>query len=278
MLPVDKLSSSRPLPENIKLTHKYKQIVLSIKELGIIEPVAICILDSGKHLKILDGHLRVEAFKDLGMKEVPCIISADEESYTYNKHVNRLSVIQEQRMLQIAVASGVPEDMLISILGISRSTLTARFRLLDGVCEEVIALLAEKQVPRSFFHVLKKMKPSRQIDAVNIMLSLNNLTRKFALSLLHATPENQLVDDKKLDIDKRDHKANLERLEREMAAVQIETEKLSEDYAANTLKLVIIKGHIGKLLNNARVLHWLMDHNQDFLLQLRKISEIHSLH
>lgn len=276
-MPVEALMSSKPLPVNVKISHKYKQIVLSVKELGLVEPVVVCFQDSGKVIKILDGHLRIEALKELNMPTAPCIISPDEESYTYNKHVNRLSVIQEQKMLRIAVEAGVPVEMLSAALGITPTILNARFRLLDGICDEVVVLLADKHVPRALFEVLKKMKPTRQLEVINIMTTLNKFTRKFALSLLQGTPTEQLVNDKKSKMEQRDHKASIERLEREMAAVQIDTEKLSDDYGGNNLKLVIIKSHITKILDNARVLHWLMDNSPEYLSQLKKISEIRSL-
>ncbi|QHM74228.1 hypothetical protein C7M52_00151 [Mixta theicola] len=276
-IPVESLTPSKQLPVNVKLSQKYKQIVLSVKELGLVEPVAVCFQDSGKVIKILDGHLRVEALKELFIPTVPCIISPDEEAYTYNKHVNRLSVIQEQKMLRIAVEAGVPVEMLSAALGITPTILSARFRLLDGISEEAVVLLSDKHVPRALFEVLKKMKPARQLEVINIMSTLNNYTRRFALSLLQGTPTEQLVKNKNSRIDTRDHKASIERLEREMAAVQIDTEKLSDDYGCNNLKLVIIKTHIKKLLDNAKVLHWLMDNNPEYLSQLKKISEIRSL-
>ncbi|HDH0709074.1 TPA: ParB N-terminal domain-containing protein [Klebsiella aerogenes] len=276
-VPVEALMSSKQLPVNVKLSQKYKQIVLSVKEFGLVEPAVICFQDSGKVIKILDGHLRVEALKELNIPTVPCIISPDEEAYTYNKHVNRLSVIQEQKMLRIAVEAGVPVEMLSAALGITPSILSARFRLLDGICEEVVVLLADKHVPRALFEVLKKMKPVRQLEVINIMTTLNNFTRRLALSLLQGTPSEQLVNNKSSKIEERDHRASIERLEREMAAVQIDTEKLSDDYGGNNLKLVIIKSHITKILDNAKVLHWLMDNNPEYLSQLKKLSEIRSL-
>jgi len=276
-IPVDVLAPSKQLPANVKISQKYKQIVLSVRALGLVEPVVICFKDSGKIIKILDGHLRVEALRELNIPTASCIISPDEESYTYNKHVNRLSVIQEQKMLRKAVEAGVPSEMLSAALGITPAILTARFRLLDGICEEVVALLADKHVPRALFEVLKKMKPARQLEVINIMTTLNRFTRKFALSMLQGSSAEQLVNYKNSKMEKRDHKASIERLEREMAAVQIDTEKLIEDYGGNNLKLVIIKSHINKILDNAKILHWLMDNNSEFLTQLKKLSEIRSL-
>lgn len=271
------LTASKTLPNNVKISTKYKQIVRSIKEIGLVEPIVICILDNGKTLKILDGHLRVEALKELKIPVVPSLISQDEESYTYNKHVNRLSPIQEQRMLKKAVESGVSLNKLEAVLGITADTLQSKFNLLNGICDETATILAEKHVPYTVFNVLKKMKPIRQIEVANIMTALNNFTRKFALSLLHTSLPEHLINPKTASSEQQDVRKNIERLEREMASVQIETQKLEEHYAANNLKFSITKSHIESLLNNTKVLHWLIDNEPEYLNELKKISNINSL-
>lgn len=274
---VAQLLPSRLLPNNVKLSKKYKQIVFSIQEIGLVEPIVICILNSGTILKILDGHLRVEAFKELGIAHIPCLLAPDEESYTYNKHVNRLSVLQEQKMLKKAIKSGVSIERLSLILGITPKTLQDKFKLLDGICGEVTTLLADKHIPQASFEVLKKMKPSRQIEVVTIMVNLNNFSRQFALSLLHTTNPELLINPKNKNTNGVSAQKRLERLEKEMASVHVETQKLEEHYAANSLKLIVIRNHIRKLLDNAKILHWLIDNKPDYLIQLKKISTINEL-
>ncbi len=68
-LETNKLIPSKELLENVKLSHKYHQIVTSIESLGIIEPIIVFYDKDKDAIKILDGHLRVEALKDfLGIK------------------------------------------------------------------------------------------------------------------------------------------------------------------------------------------------------------------
>ena len=80
--------------EAVKKTPKYAQIATSMHELGIIEPpvVARDQTHPGKYL-LLDGHSRIEVLKDMGQTEVTCLISTDDEAFTYNKRVNRLAMI-----------------------------------------------------------------------------------------------------------------------------------------------------------------------------------------
>ena len=49
---------------------------------------------------VLDGRMRLEALRDMRMEKAMCLISTDDEGYTYNKRVNRLSVVQEHRMIR----------------------------------------------------------------------------------------------------------------------------------------------------------------------------------
>ena len=84
----------------IKKSPKYAQIVASIREVGIVEPpvVARDHSEPGKYL-LLDGHLRIDVLKDMGQTDVTCLVSTDDEAFTYNKRVNRLAMIQEHRMI-----------------------------------------------------------------------------------------------------------------------------------------------------------------------------------
>lgn len=43
-------------------------------------------------------------------------------------------------------------------------------------------------------------------------------------------------------------------------SVQVE----DDEYAENTLKLVIINGHLEKVLNKTEILHWLYDNCPDY--------------
>src|SRR3546814_12071605 len=68
------------------------------------------VCSSDLRYSLLDGHLRVEVLKDLGITEVECLVAADDDTYTYNKRINRLAPIQEHRMIQRAIDRGVPRS------------------------------------------------------------------------------------------------------------------------------------------------------------------------
>lgn len=273
---IETLTPSRTLPVNIKSSEKYKKIVSSITEIGLIEPVMIFIHDNGEQ-KILDGHLRIEALKDLNITHAHCLISPVEDTYSYNKRVNHLTILQEQKMLQKAVESGVPVEKLCAVLGLSQSIINTRLRISDGIAKEVLALLAEKNVSQNVFDILRRIKPYKQIEFVTTMITLNNFTKKFALSMLHTLPSEHLVRQIGNTTEEKDMVKTLARLEKEMAALQIETQNIQNEYAENNLNLIIVKSYIAKLLRTNDVIHWLYDNKCEYLDVLKKVVGIESL-
>src|SRR5690349_17751384 len=107
-LRLDKLLPTRTLTDKLKASVKYRSVLASITEVGLVEPLSVFPQKGGKYL-ILDGHLRVEALREAGMAEAACLIATGDESYTYNKQVNRIAPIQANRMILKALNAGVPE-------------------------------------------------------------------------------------------------------------------------------------------------------------------------
>lgn len=113
--------------------------------------------------------MRIEALKELGETMVTCLVSTDDEAFTYNKHINRLSTVQEHKMIQRAIERGVPEAKIAAALNIDVRSIVARRDLLNGICVEAADLLKDKIVPMATFPFLKRMKPFRQIEAATLM-------------------------------------------------------------------------------------------------------------
>jgi hypothetical protein len=114
---------------------------------------------------------------DLGNSEAPCLIADDDEAFTYNKRVNRLATIQEHYMIVKAIERGVSEEKLAKALNVDIKRIKTKRTLLDGVCPEVAEMLKDKSVDTEVFSLLRKMKPLRQIEAVELMSAMNNFTR-----------------------------------------------------------------------------------------------------
>src|SRR5689334_4144686 len=90
------LFPTRHVKDPAKRIGRYKTIKTSIEQVGLVEPLVVYPQKgtAGTYL-IVDGHLRYHALKELGHKIADCIISKDDEGFTYNARINRLAPIQE---------------------------------------------------------------------------------------------------------------------------------------------------------------------------------------
>jgi len=278
-VPLDKIRFTIPLPLGIKESVVYRRVSTSINAIGLVEPIVVALdRDQVGAFIILDGRMRVEALRDLGVLQAMCLISTDDEGYTYNKRVNRLSVVQAHRMIVRAAERGVSVQQLADALDVSPGAIRARFRLLDGICNEAVTLLADKPATYGMFRLLKQMKPFRQIDVAQTMVNLGNYSVKLATAMLQSTPNDQLSDATATKTKSSDVTEALQRLERELASMQADTCLLEEGYGPSSLQLEIIKTHIGAtLLSNAAIVRWLAKSQPEYLQQLQRIADIREL-
>jgi hypothetical protein len=275
------LADIRPLhlvSAGVKKSPKYAQIVSSIREVGVIEPPVVARdgTTRGKYL-LLDGHLRVEALKDMGETEVVCLISTDDEAFTYNKRVNRLAIVQEHKMILKAVERGVPDERIAKALNIEVRTLQQKKLMLTGICAEVAELLQDKHMALSTFWILRKMMPFRQIEAAELMIAMNTYTATYAKSLLAATPQSQLVESHKPKVIKGLTSDQIALMERESGNLERQFKMVEQSYGTDHLDLVLAKGYLNKLLGNSRVVRYLGHHYQEILSEFQKIADTESM-
>lgn len=274
--PVSRLVYTKRLPANIKSSDKYKAILASIREVGLVEPIMIYPDEGGRTLKVLDGHLRIEALLELSIEKAFCIISTIPDSFTPNKQVNQIAVIQQHNMIKKAIDSGVSVKKLSAALGVGEELINRRYSLAKGIDPEVISRLANHIVPFKIFAVIKKMKPARQVEVVKLMIDLDNFTIKFAESLLYATEDKYLVNPT-TQRSVNGLNESISRLEKEMAALQLEVVDIEMSYSDKVLRFMIVKNHIRGLLGNSRVVLWLLENQPDYLRILKGISDVNSL-
>ncbi len=275
VIAVTALSPLKTLRPNVKKSRKYEQIVASVRAIGLVEPpVVYPDVDHPGIYLILDGHLRIEAAKDLQIDEIECLISTDDETYTYNKRINRLSAVQDHKMIVRAIERGVPEERIAEALGISTSTIRRRFRLLNGICEEAAVRLADKPCPMKIFEILKQMKPLRQMEAAELMLGQKNFSPVFATAILEATPPAQRTEFAKPKLANSGSAEQMARLERELAVLQTQIKSAEDTYGPDVLHLTVMKNYLTNLLQNATVVRWLAKNFPDYLNEFQKITEL----
>jgi hypothetical protein len=66
------------------------------------------------------------------------------------------------------------------------------------------------------------------------------------------------------------------RMERELARLQEAITSIQDSYGKDHLQLTVIKGYLAKLLGNARVMRYLMQHRREFLPEFQAIAEMTS--
>ena len=239
----------KQLPKRVKKTKKYLQISASIREVGIIEPpVVFRERDKKGKFLLLDGHLRIEVLKELGVQGVTCLVATDDEAFTFNKRINRLATIQEHKMILKAIKRGVPQKRIAKALGINILAIRQKRSLLEGICAETVELLKDKHCPTNTFQSLKKMKPMRQVEVAELMIAMDNYSVSYSKALVVATPQEQLVESEKPKSFKGISAEQIARMETEMAKLQREMKLIEDSYGPDHLNLVLARGYLVPLL------------------------------
>lgn len=138
-------------------------------------------------------------------------------------------------------------------------------------------MMVDRQFSTELSRVIRKMKPTRQIECVELMVSANNLTVAYAEALLAATPVEQLVDGKKPQKLAGVTKEQMARMEREMSNLQGQYRLVEQTYGQDVLSLVLARSYLVKLLENAHVAKYLRQRTPEILEQFEAIAAATSL-
>jgi len=270
-IPIECLVPLKEINAAVTGCRKFSQIKASLTHVGLIEPLAVFPQNAGFYL-VLNGNLRLHLLKQLGVATVRCIVSLEDEGYTYNKRVNSLSPIAEHYMILKAIANGVTEERIATGLNIDVEAIRRRRNLLDGICPEVVELLRERRISHSTFGTLRKMKPLGQIEAAELMLSASNFSSPFAAIILGVTKPELLVKPPKA-ITKRDSPHASILLEETTDTLIAELAVARKTYGADVLDLTVICRCIGGLLANLAVDKYLRQNHADARGELGRLLE-----
>lgn len=275
-VPLDRILPTRSLDKDIEQTKKYLTILTSIRELGVIEPLAVhrqqTNVEGAAAFVLLDGHLRLHALKALGVNEALCLLSTDDEGFTYNRQINRLTPVQEHKMILTAVRKGISPALIAKVLGINIERIHERQRLLDGIAPEVVEMLKVKMVSQGVFRTLRKMKPMRQIETVELMVSANCFTLTYANMVLAASRPDMLIE-KKAKLTTEVSVEELARMEREMEKLFHDYKVVEDTLGETMLFLVVAKGYLARLLRNETISGYLNRCHGELLVELSAILD-----
>ncbi|WP_062229096.1 plasmid partitioning protein RepB C-terminal domain-containing protein [Aureimonas frigidaquae] len=264
-IPLAKLLPTKALAADLQFASKFRTILASVREVGIVEPLAVY-PQEGENEDIyilLDGHMRLEALKILNSTAAPCLVATDDEAFTYNRQITRLSAIQEHRMILTAIERGVPRERIAAALEVDVDRIRERQNLLKGIAPEVAEMLKNKMANRSIFAVLRKMKPMRQIEAAEMMIAANIYSLKYVEMIYATTRPEQLEPLKGRQKIHGIAPSDLARMEREMEKLNADYKEVEDTHGETMLTLVVAKGYISRLLGNANVLDYLKRYHNE---------------
>ena len=248
-------------PDNYK---RFPSIFCSVKEVGVIEPLIVVPLDAkAGTYKLMDGHLRYISLRRLNQTEVDCLISTDDESFTYNAKISRLSPIQEHQMITKAVKNGVNPERIATALNLDLKHILSSLNLLDGIHPEAVDLLKDKNICPKAIAVLKRVSQVRQIEMAELMVSVNNFSHAYADALLMGTVKEHLLQPDKPKLKSLMSPEEVARMESEMESLEHDFKAIEESYGGNMLNLTLARGYVKKLLENAKIVRYLSSHHQD---------------
>jgi len=275
------LSAIHPIRQIRPTDHafgKYRSMLASIREVGVIEPLIVHPQKGAKGAYLLlDGHMRLKALLELKRTEAFCLVAKDDDAFTYNDKVNRLSLIQEHAMIMRAIELGVSAEQIAKALDLDVARIKASLNLLDGIHPEAVDLLKDKPITAAALRCFKKAKAVRQIDMAQLMVSSNNYTRGYADALIVGTPSDQLVQGHKSKMPRGLSGDEVVRMEKEMEVLERDYRLSQDQFGENSLHLNATQRYVKRLLENAKVRKFLGSRYPEVLEEFQALAALEVL-
>lgn len=154
-----------------------KELAMSIKEHGIIQPLVLRKLADNKY-EIIAGERRYKASQIAGLNKVPAIIAdlddnaSAEVALVENLQRRNLSAIEEAKSYKKLLDRGyLTQEVLAKRLGISQSSVANKVRLLNLTEEVQDALMNEKISERHARSLLQLTNKTDQINMLNKIIN-----------------------------------------------------------------------------------------------------------
>lgn len=174
-------------------------------------------------------------------------------------------------MVVTALKKGIEASRIASVLGINVDRVHERENLLKGIAPEVAEMLKVRMVSQDVFRALRLMKPIRQIETVEMMISANCVTRNYARMVLAASRPEMLVETKKKPSDFS--AVDIARMEREMENLQHDYKQVEDTLGETMLVLVVAKGYLVHILRNDAIAGYVTRYYAELLEELMFIME-----
>jgi ParB family transcriptional regulator, chromosome partitioning protein len=244
----------RPLRERKVSKREFNRILASIKAVGLIEPLLV--YPEGDDYVILDGVQRYRALLELGVEVAPCILGRQREAFTGNRMVNRVSPVQEHRMIEKSLEE-VDEASIAAALGITTIGHRLKKALLKRLHPDVAAAFDEGKINRVCAREFTYVRPARQKEILDSMEGYKDYSTAFVRTLVVKTPPHQRDTGRRKN-NPWDRSAQRKNdLLKQLAEAEQKHDFYSRLYRQYTIDLLRMAIYVRTLINNIRVREYL---------------------
>lgn len=277
-LPLTAIHPIRQIKSSDSAFGKYRSILASIREVGVIEPPIVYPQKGAKgSYFLMDGHMRLKALEELGHSEVFCLVAKTDDTFTYNDKVNRLSVIQEHAMVIRAIEQGVTAAQIAKSLDIDVSKIKKTVNLLDGIHPDAVEILKNKPISAGTLRLFRKVKSVRQIDMAQLMVSGSNYSKAYAEALLVGTHPDHFVETGKPKTIRGMSEEEILRMEKEMESLERDYRIHEERFGENSLHLNAAQRYVKRLLENPKVKRFLSNRYPELLEEFEELAALEAI-
>jgi hypothetical protein len=258
----------RPLRERKVTKQEFNRILGSIKAVGLIE--ALVVYPEGDDYVILDGVQRFRALLELGVEVAPCILGPQREAFTGNRMVNRVSPVQEHRMIEKSLEE-VDEASIAAALGISTIGHRLKKSLLKRLHPDVAAAFDEGKINRVCAREFTHVRPARQKEILDAMAGYKDYSTAFARTLVVKTPPHQRDTGRRKN-NPWDRSAQRKNdLLKQLADAEQKHDFYSRLYKQYTIDLLRMAIYVRTLINNTPVREYLQARHPSVVAQFEAI-------
>lgn len=250
---LDDIIPNRFQPREIFEDRSLKELAISIKEHGVIQPIIVRRI--GSKFEIIAGERRYKASTLAGLTKIPAIIKDldDKESSKValieNLQRRDLTPIEEARTYQkILDIDDLTQEELARTMGKSQSAISNKLRLLSLPEEVQDALLHEEISERHARSLLNVSGPARQIELLRKVISARMTVRELDNEIKKINPlpmtankpkpikEPQLVPTEQIIEKKNDNLEFLGGIDTIVSPIDSKKETNEESILQNTIK------------------------------------------
>jgi hypothetical protein len=259
----------RPLRERSISKRDYDRIAASVKALGLLEPLVV--YPEGEDYIILDGVQRYRILLEMGVELVPCVLGKQREAFTCNRMVNRLSPLQEHRMIKTSLEKNLDEKTIANALGTAGIGHRLKKSLISQLHPDVAAAFDEGKVSRGCAREMTFIKPARQREILTAMEGYKDFSTAFARALVLKTPPAQR-ETRRRKSNPWDQKAQRKNdLIKKLAEAEEKHDFYSRLYKQYTVDLLRIAIYARSVVTNVRLRAYLEEHYPDIVVRFETI-------